>query len=111
MDNSKLISETALRHLVDMQALGGVTVIGVPRGFTVNVQSGAGVAKTLQTVRGEIKRFASIDTAGAFLKDIGLTNFVVETSGFEPGRLRSARPDRAAALRTTRTKPKQQELV
>lgn len=111
MDGSNLITETALRHLIDMQALSAVVVMGVPSGFTVRVESGAGVAKTLQTVRGEIKRFASLDTASAFLKDIGLTNFVVETSGFAPGRLRGARPDRAAALRSTRTKPKQQELV
>lgn len=111
MDGTNLITETALRHLVDMQALGAVVVTGVPRGFTLMVQSGAGVAKTLQTVRGEVRCFASLDTAGAFLKDVGLTNFVVETSGFEPGRLRGARPDRSAALKKTRTQPKQQELV
>lgn len=111
MDNPGLISETALRHLVDMQALGVVVVTGVPSGFTVNVKSGAGIGKKLQTVRGEVRRFASLDTAGSFLKDIGLTNFVVETGGFEPGRLRGARPDRSAALKKTRTQPKQQELV
>jgi len=111
MDIPNLITEIALRHLVDMRALSGVVVTGVPRGFTLKVKSGAGVAKTLQTVRGEVRRFASLDTAGAFLKDIGLTNFIVETSGFEPGRLRGARPDRAAALKKTRTKPTQQELV
>jgi hypothetical protein len=94
-----------------MHALRGAVVTGVPHGFTLRVQSGAGVAKTLQTVRGDVRRFASLDTAGAFLRDIGLTTFTVETSGFQPGRLRSARPDRAAALKNTRTKPKQQELV
>ena len=111
MDASDLITEIALRHLVDMRALRVIVVTGVPSGFTLKVQSGAGVAKTLQTVRGEIRQFASLDTAGAFLKDIGLTNFVVETSGFVPGRLRSARPDRSAALKKTRTQPIQQDLV
>lgn len=111
MDSSALITETALRHLVDMQALSAVVVTGVSHGFTLKVESGAGVAKVLQTVRGEVRRFASLDTAGSFLKDIGLTEFLVQTTGFEPGRLRSARPDRAAALKNTRTKPKQQELV
>ena len=111
MDTLALITEAALRHLVDMHTAVVVTVAGVPRGFTVQVQSGAGVVKTLQTVRGETRRFASLDTAGAFLKDLGIMNFLVETSGFERGRLRGARPDRAAALKNTRTKPKQQELV
>ena len=111
MDRTDLITETALRHLVDMRALGGVIVTGVPRGFTVKVESGAGVVKTLQTVRGEVRRFASLDTASSFLKDMALTNFFVETSGFQPGRLRGARPDRSAALKQTRTTPKQQELI
>ena len=111
MNGSTLITETALRQLVEMQALSAVIVTGVPQGFTLKVESGAGVVKVLQTVRGEVRRFASLDTAGSFLRDIGLTEFLVQTAGFEPGRLRRARPDRAEALKNTRTTPKQQELV
>jgi hypothetical protein len=111
MNGPDLITETALRHLVDMRALSAVVVIGVPQGFTLKVESGAGVGRVLQTVRGDVRRFASLDTAGAFLKAIGLTEFLVQTTDFKPGRLRRARPDRAEALKNTRTKPKQQELV
>lgn len=111
VESPKAVTETALRHLIDMEAVKSVTVVGVARGFTVDLSSGTGTPKRLTTVRGKARHFASLDTAGTFLKGLGVTNFSVEMSGYQPGRLRGARPDRAVALRNTRTRFRQQELL
>lgn len=66
--------------------------------------------KTLATSRGAVRLFASLDTASAFVKDLGIERFEVDMTDHQPGRLRSARPDRAEALRLSRTKMQQQIL-
>jgi hypothetical protein len=107
----KLISASALQQLLDVQAVTEISVVGVRQGFEVRVASASGQPRALGTVRGDLRRFATIDTAATFLKALGAPKFSVEMTGFEPGRLRSARPDRALALRNTRTRPHQQELL
>jgi len=69
------------------------------------------VEKNLVTSRGEVRLFANLNTAVNFLRQQGLTRFQVDATNYEPGRLRKARPDRAAALRNTRTSPRQPELL
>ncbi|MGI0013706.1 MAG: hypothetical protein ACREBU_09735 [Nitrososphaera sp.] len=105
------ITETALRHVVDAAAVHSVLVRGTQGGFTVEINPDSAAPKYLVTVRGEIRRFASIDTAGAVLRELGLPEFRVDMEGHQPGRLRAPRPDRALALRKTRTQPQQQKLV
>lgn len=105
------ITETALRQVIDAAAVHGVLVRGTGAGFTVQINPDTVAPKYLATVRGEIKRFASIDTAGAVLRGLGLPEFRVDMGGHRPGRLRPARPDRALALRNTRTKPQLAELA
>jgi len=68
------------------------------------------IEKTLVTSRGQVRLFASLGTAGLFIRDLGISRFEVDMSQYQPGRLRSARPDRAVALRLTRTKMQQQPL-
>lgn len=68
------------------------------------------LTKALATSKGSIRLFASLDTAGAFVRDLGLPRFDVDMTGHQPGRLRKPRPDRAEALRHTRTKMQQQPL-
>lgn len=67
--------------------------------------------RTLLTSRDKIRLFASLDTAAAYLRNVGLERFEVDTSKYVPGRLRKPRPDRAEALRRTRTSMRQQPLV
>jgi len=103
------IKEPVLRELVQAEAKVGATVAGQERGFSVLVRLGHG-EKVLVTTRGAVRLFASLDTAGAFIRDVGIPRFDVDMSGHEPGRLRKPRPDRAEALRHTRTKLQQQPL-
>jgi hypothetical protein len=107
MDPIATIKEPVLRELVQASAVTRATATGQDTGFSVIVRCGE---KTLATTRGSVRLFASLDTAGAFFRDVGLPQFEVDMSGHEPGRLRKARPDRAEALRHTRTKMQQQAI-
>lgn len=104
-----IIRETVLRELIQASATVGASVVGKGNGFALVFKLGA-TEKTLVTSRGQVRLFASLDTAGLFVRDVGISRFEVDMSRYEPGRLRSARPDRAAALRLTRTKMQQQPL-
>lgn len=109
MNDPTTIKEPVLRGLVlastDVQAFA----IGGHKGFSLKFRFGNS-ERELETTRGAVRLFASLNTAGAFIKDIGISCFEVDMTRHEPGRLRRPRPDRAAALRGTRTRPRQQPL-
>jgi len=104
-----IIREPVLRELVRSPVPVRAVVRGAQNGFLVVAQV-AGQEKVLETARGGIRRFASLDTAASFVSDLGLPVFEVDMSGYQPGRLRKARPDRAEALKRTRTHMQQQQL-
>jgi len=110
MEATTTIKEPVLRELVQASALQGATVTGIENGFSVVVRVGSS-EKTLATTRGNIRIFGTLDTAGAFIREVGLPKFEVDMSGHIPGRLRKPRPDRAEALRGTRTKMHQEPLA
>jgi hypothetical protein len=101
------IREPVLRELIQTSAVSNATVKGQDKGFAICVRFGNG-ERTLATSRGTVRLFASLDTAGAFIRGMGLPHFDVDMSRHQPGRLRKARPDRAEALRRTRTTLQQQ---
>jgi hypothetical protein len=103
------IRETVLRQLVQASAEVSARIVGKDSSFSIVVHLGSG-DKTVVTTRGNIRLFASLDTAAAFVGDLGLVRFYVDISHYRPGRLRGPRPDRAAALRQTRTRMQQQPL-
>jgi hypothetical protein len=104
------LKETTLRELVEAQSVRAACVVGLKGGYAVTVRYGL-IERTLATTRGEVRVFASLNTAADFLRKLGLAKFEVDATGYEPGRVRPARPDRAEALRKTRTKLKQAELL
>jgi len=66
--------------------------------------------RMLANARGSIRLF-SLENAARFLNGIGLQRFEIDTSNYTPGRLRKPRPDRAEALKRTRTLPRQSILL
>lgn len=104
------IREGTLRELAAAKSLEDVRLIGERGGFAVSVRFGAGRA-LLETVRGERRLFVSLDTAARFLGEYGVLAFEVDAAEFRQERVRPARPDRAEALRATRTKPRQDSLL
>ena len=109
VNDSAQIREPLLRELVKLTVPVRAIVVGEQGGFAVTFRVGE-TQKTLATSRGAVRRFASLDTAGSFIRDIGISGFEVDMSCHKPGRLRNPRPDRAEALRNTRTRLRQQFL-
>ena len=103
------ITESILRQLAEAAAEMSARIIGQENALIVIVRVGSG-EKTVVTTRGNVRQFASLDTAAAFVRDLGISRFEVDISFYKPGRLRNARPDRAEALRLTRTRMYQQPL-
>lgn len=103
------IKETVLRELVEASAELTVRIVGKDNALIVLFRLASG-EKVLVTTRGGIRLFASLDTAAAFLGELGVIRFEIDISHYRPGRLRGPRPDRAAALRLTRTRMRQQPL-
>ena len=98
-----------MRELVQATDQIHAVASGAQGGFALHFQFGDS-DKTLVTSRGAIRLFASLNTVGAFVQSVGLGRFEVDMTDHEPGRLRGARPDRAEALRQTRTRLRQQDL-
>lgn len=104
------IRESTIRELISSSSLWTASIKGEHCGFSIVFQLGNN-ARVLLSSRGETRRFANLNTAADFLKQLGLCKFEVDTSSYVAGRIRKARPDRAEALRKTRTIPIQQELL
>lgn len=103
------IKETTFRELWSTGTVRSVGLAGKRGGYAIVIKLAAD-DRMLANTRGEIRLF-SLGAAAKFLREIGLLEFCVNMHGFEPGRLRGARPDRAAALRKTRSTPVQAMLL
>ncbi|MCL4629228.1 hypothetical protein [Burkholderia multivorans] len=106
---SATVRETTLRELVTSGAISSACAVGQQGGYSIAVQCGSTV-QTLATSRGDVRLF-TLERASAFLSALGITRFEVDSSRYERGRLRKPRPDRAEALRKTRTRPVQEPLL
>jgi hypothetical protein len=109
MNEAATIKEPILRELLLAAEQVRATASGRENGFALVFLVG-NAERTLATSRGSVRLFASLDTAGAFVRELGIPRFEVDMTSHQPGRLRGARPDRAEALRHTRTKLQQQPL-
>jgi hypothetical protein len=109
MKDSVTIKEQLVRELVEATGNVRATAVGAQGGFALHFQFGDS-DKTLVNSRGSIRLFASLNTAGGVVQSVGIPHFEVDMTFYEPGRLRRARPDRAEALRQTRTRLRQQDL-
>ena len=95
---ASLIKLNVLRELREGGAVRSAAIVGQKGGFVVEVRSGM-ADRILAAKTGEPRLFATLDTAAGILRTLGIVHFNVDLSGFEPGRLRPARPDRGAAMR------------
>lgn len=104
------IRETTLRELVEANSVRMAQVIGQRGGFVLSVRYGM-TERFLASTRGDVRVFSNLTTLATFLRRLGISRFEVSTSDYEAARVRPARPDRAEALRRTRTKFKQVPLI
>ena len=101
-----VILEATLRALLEADTIRAVSAVGRRGAFTLAVQYGD-CERLLASTRGDVRLFSNLTTLAVFLRRLGVSRFEVDTKEYEPGRVRPARPDRAEALRRTRTKPRQ----
>jgi hypothetical protein len=107
---NETIKESTLKELMRSGSACRACVKGEIGGFSITFLYGC-LSRTLSSSRGGMRKFASLNTAMEFLRQLGIERFEVDARLHEPGRIRKARPDRAEALRKTRTTPRQQELL
>lgn len=106
---SETIKETTLRVLVEANSVQSALIIGQRGGFAVAVRCGA-IDRFLVSSRSGVRLFPNLTNLAVFLRRLGISRFEVDTMNYEPGRVRPPRPDRAEALKGTRTRLKQAHL-
>ncbi|WP_093646304.1 hypothetical protein [Paraburkholderia aspalathi] len=104
------IVEATFRELLLAGSINSVAAVGKEGGFVVVICYGTS-ERLLASTRGGARVFPNLTTLATFLRKLGATVFTVDTNGYVSGRVRKARPDRAAALRKTRTTPRQASLI
>ena len=108
--SSDFVREATFRELVAaFGASADVTLVGAVGGFCLSISTPSG-AKRLASSKGDPRLF-TLPHAARYLRTRGLQRFTVDTSKYQAGRIRKARPDRAAAMRNTRTSMRQQPLI
>lgn len=95
------IREMTLRELVTASPTT-VLIVGQVGGFVVAVRCGA-INRFLSSTRGDVRLFPNLTTLALYLQKLGISHFEVDAENYLPGRVRPARPDRAEALKQTRT--------
>lgn len=96
-----LLRESALRGLIAAKAAIVVAAVGVSGGFIVTISLGGGKV-ALASVRGGQRLFASLSTLAGLLARLGCHHFQVDTTGYQPGRIRPAQPERSASMKAGR---------
>ena len=104
------IREATLRELIEAGSIMSTAAVGQRGGFCVSVLCG-NKKRVLANARGSIRLFANLTSLATYLRKLGVSAFEVDTRQYLAGRVRQARPDRAEALKRTRTKPTQGDLL
>ncbi len=87
-----------LRELIAAGSVRSATLLGQRGGYTVLVSVGT-QERVLANRAGSARLYARLDTAAKDLHAWGLAEFDVNVANYQPGRLRPARPDRAAQMK------------
>lgn len=93
------IELTALRTHVDSGSVRRATILGQKGGWGVVLHVGTTEFVLAASRSRQPRLFATTDSAIKALRAIGIGRFEVDTAHYEPGRLRRARPEVAAANR------------
>lgn len=110
INETETIREPTLRELIETNSINWTCAVGGKGGFAVVVNFGIS-NRFLASTRGGVRLFSNLTTIATYLRKLGVSRFDVDTSNYEAGRLRPARPDRAEALRKTRTRLHQADLL
>jgi hypothetical protein len=94
------IDHNTLAHLAQAGAIHGADVFGQPGGWGVTIQYGV-TERTLAARRGAIRVFKRFETLVAYLKELGIAEYRVNATNYDPIAIKTGqtRPDAAARLK------------
>lgn len=95
------IDHTTLTRLVEAGAVRGVDVIGDHVGWGVVVKYGM-TERALAARRGAVRTFRKFETLVSYLKELGISQYNVNASNFDPQALKTSRvrPDASERMRS-----------
>jgi len=93
------IDHVTLQHLVEAGAVRGAEVVGQPGGWGVVIKYGM-MERTLAARRGAVRIFSRFETLVNYLKGLGISQFNVNASNYDPAEKR-VRPDAAERMKRT----------
>lgn len=93
------IDHVTLQHLVEAGAVRGAEVVGQPGGWGIVVKYGM-KERTLAARRGAVRVFSRFETLVNYLKGLGISQFNVNASNYDPAEKR-VRPDAAERMKRT----------
>lgn len=99
----KTIDHGTLRRLVNAGADVGAEVIGGTGRWGVVINYGR-ARQTLAATRGMPRTFRQFETLAIYLKELGITEYRVNTAGFEPGAVATNPDDKRSAVASERMK-------
>ena len=99
----KTIDHDTLRRLVDAGASVGAEVVGAAGGWGVVINYGR-ASQTLAATRGRPRTFRQFETLATYLKDLGITEYHVNSAEFEPGAAAANPSDKRSATASERMK-------
>ena len=97
--SSDTIDHVTLQHLVEAGAVRGADVVGQPGGWGIVIKYGMS-ERALAARRGAIRIFSRFETLVNYLKSIGISQFNVNASNYDPADKRS-RPDSSERMKRT----------
>lgn len=96
---SNTIDHATLQRLVEAGVVRGADVVGQPGGWEIVIKYGM-VERVLAARRGAVRIFSRFETLVTYLKSIGISQFNVNTSNYDPAEKRS-RPDSSLRMKQT----------
>ena len=99
----KTIDHGTLRRLVNAGAQVGAEVVGAAGGWGVVINYGR-ASQTLAATRGTPRTFRQFETLAGYLKELGITEYRVNTAEFEPGAATAKPGDRRSTIASGRMK-------
>ncbi len=92
------IDHLSLERLVEAGAVRGAHIVGQAGGWGVVIQYGT-MERTLAAKRGAARIFRKFETLVGYLKNMGITQYQVDASGFDLGALKAVHTRADAAER------------
>lgn len=97
---TETIDHTTLHRLVEAGAVRAAHVVGTSGGWALTVKFGLNERPLAAQRSRQIRLFKKLETLVSYLKDVGIAQFDVDASNYNPeSQTRSPRPDRSAALK------------